>query len=292
MTRILYITDPIKHWRVSGCLNNYLNDLLFFGLKEIYGDAVVSSNVITPLYRSLRTSTDPRHLWGRGFTGCWLIDGKPSSEQDITTKIADRHYDVVIYGSIRDCDDHFDLVSRAYPPERVLLIDGNDDTDIHPAFGRHCYFKRELVQTHPKLLPISFAIPTPKLCTANEIRKTKTFATCFPGNKATYIFQTEEDYYSDYRASLFAFTMKKHGWDCMRHYEILANRCVPLFFDLQQCPHLTMVTFPRDLCDDALNLFRAFQLERYIQLESALFSYATRHLTTRTLGSFVMSHAS
>ena len=289
MPRILYVTDPVAHLRASGCLNNYLNDLLFFGLKEVYGDDVIASNVITPLYASLRPTVDPRHLWGRGFTGCWLLAGEPHAEQDVTAKIADRYYDVIIYGSIRDCADHYDLVHRAYPPGRVLLVDGNDDTGLHPLFERHPYFKRELTRSHPNLRPISFAIPTPKLCTAPEIRKSKVFATCFPGNPVTYVFDTEEAYFADYRASLFAFTMKKHGWDCLRHYEILANRCVPLFFDLDKCPSLTMATFPRDLCAAAMDLFRNFQQERYILLEKAMFDHSVRHLTTRTLGNYVMS---
>lgn len=43
--------------------------------------------------------------------------------------------------------------------------------------------------------------------------------------KNTYIFENEEEYYNDYKKSLFAITRKKGGWDCMRHYEILACGC-------------------------------------------------------------------
>ncbi|MCP4653194.1 MAG: hypothetical protein GY858_07415 [Candidatus Omnitrophica bacterium] len=32
------------------------------------------------------------------------------------------------------------------------------------------------------------------------------------------------------------FTIKKAGWDCMRHYEIAANHTVPCFYKLSEKP--------------------------------------------------------
>ena len=54
-------------------------------------------------------------------------------------------------------------------------------------------------------------------------------------------------YYNEYRRSRFAATRKKGGWDCMRHYEILANGCIPIFENLEACPYFTMTTFPKEL---------------------------------------------
>ena len=42
----------------------------------------------------------------------------------------------------------------------------------------------------------------------------------------------ESDYYKDYQRSYFAITCKKGGWDCLRHYEILANAVSPTFLIL------------------------------------------------------------
>ncbi len=76
--------------------------------------------------------------------------------------------------------------------------------------------------------PISFSIPAEKIVQDVPV-KTKMYATVIPGVASTYKFHTEELYYKDYQTSCFAITKKKAGWDCLRHYEILANGCIPLF---------------------------------------------------------------
>ena len=38
---------------------------------------------------------------------------------------------------------------------------------------------------------------------------------------------------------------KKNGWDCLRHYEILANGSIPLFIKLDDCPNNTLTSFPK-----------------------------------------------
>ena len=50
------------------------------------------------------------------------------------------------------------------------------------------------------------------------------------------MFDAEEDYYADLRASRFGVTTKRAGWDCLRHYELAANGCVPCFRDLDRKP--------------------------------------------------------
>jgi hypothetical protein len=29
---------------------------------------------------------------------------------------------------------------------------------------------------------------------------------------------------------------KKGGWDCLRHYEIIGNGCMPYFENIEKCP--------------------------------------------------------
>ena len=36
----------------------------------------------------------------------------------------------------------------------------------------------------------------------------------------------------------------------MRHYEILANGCLPYFINIDKCPGPTMASFPKQLCLD------------------------------------------
>ena len=89
------------------------------------------------------------------------------------------------------------------------------------------------------LHPITFSIPEEKIVTSIPL-KTKILSNIIPNFTLKYDYNTEKDYYNEYRSSYFATTMKKCGWDCMRHYEILANGCIPFFIDIEQCPKYTM----------------------------------------------------
>ena len=107
------------------------------------------------------------------------------------------------------------------------------------------------------LYPIAFSIPEEKIVT--EIpTKSKFIAEINPYGVGlnTYIFKTEKDYYSDYKSSLFAVTRKKGGWDCMRHYEILACGCIPIFENLEQCPENTMFNFPKSIILNTNNFYK------------------------------------
>ena len=93
---------------------------------------------------------------------------------------------------------------------------------------------------------ITFSIPTEKICKTYNL-KTKILSNLIPGNTSTYIYNNEEDYYNEYKTSYFAITSKKGGWDCMRHYEILANGCIPYFLNIENCPKNTMSLLPKEL---------------------------------------------
>ncbi len=100
--------------------------------------------------------------------------------------------------------------------------------------------------------PISFSIPEQKIV-SEPPAKTTQFATIIPGNPSTYIYSTEPDYYAGYQEAVFGHTRKKGGWDCLRHYEILANGCVPYFDQLDKCPARTMTRFPKQLVATAMD---------------------------------------
>lgn len=103
---------------------------------------------------------------------------------------------------------------------------------------------RKYLSAHKNLRPISFSIPESKIIKSIPEKKKDFAAHCvdpevaerIPGCKTSYAFQDEAEYYADLQASRFAITTKRAGWDCLRHYEIAANGCVPCFRDLDRKP--------------------------------------------------------
>ncbi len=147
------------------------------------------------------------------------------------------------------------------------------------------------------IFPISFSMPPEKIVAAVP-PKTRLLAHIIPGDLSTYIYKTEEDYYKGYQDSYFGITGKKGGWDCMRHYEILANGCIPLFYNICDIPKKTMANFPRELItktnelyfemiDKSLennllenNLLEEADKQRLNAHIEELLSYTRTHLTT------------
>ncbi len=91
---------------------------------------------------------------------------------------------------------------------------------------------------------IAFSIPEEKLVTGTPI-KTKDFpahivdpeiAKALPEASSDYAFTEEASYYRDLQSSRYGITTKRAGWDCMRHYEIAANQCLPCFRELDRKP--------------------------------------------------------
>ncbi len=286
---ILYVTNHIKIAQASGgFISDYQNDLTFYGLRELYGDSVVDSTQIITLYKKYEGRIPQRHLWG-AMTAFWLIGDNNIDRTNIEEKIKDNFYDLIIYGSIKRCKDYYDLVTKHYPDNKIVLIDGNDETELDPLYKKHLYFKRELVEKHPNLRPITFALPTPKL--SNPFKnKTQEYATCIPGQSETYIFKDEKPYYEDYQKSYYGVTMKKAGWDCMRHYEILGNYCIPYFIDLEDCPQDTLSNFPKELLLEARELANNFDKDKYYNILDKVFEHTKQHLTTKSLAKYILSY--
>ena len=103
---------------------------------------------------------------------------------------------------------------------------------------------RKILPAHHNLRKISFGIPEKKIL-SDLPKKKKDFArhcvdvevaNALPACESSYVFRNEADYYSDLQASRFAITTKRFGWDCLRHYEIAANGCIPCFRDLHKKP--------------------------------------------------------
>jgi hypothetical protein len=145
--------------------------------------------------------------------------------------------------------------------------------------------------------PIQFSISETKMV-PNIPAKHKDFAFIIPGDVRTYIYNQESDYYGDYQQSYFAVTYAKSGWDCMRHYEILANGCIPYFVNLEQCPPNTMTFLPKDLILEAMHLegvsylqidHSKFDLAKYYDILNRLIQHTREHLTTKKMAEYVLN---
>lgn len=251
--RILYINTALHE--------DYLNDMIFHGLYSILGNNVVDFNKISILYKDY--NIDRSQLYGRGFTIYQgLIDIDNIDRTDIELKIRTKYFDIIIYHMCYKaiCHDKYlklyDLVTTHYNNNRIILLEGEDLPEmVHPLYFKHLTFKRELYDNYhysQYVRPISFSIPKSKIQAFNN-NKLKCLATVIPGKLSTYKFTYEQNYYDDYQNSYIGITTKKGGWDCLRHYEILANSCIPYFINLQKCPKLTLFNFPKDLCIELLN---------------------------------------
>ena len=312
--KILYITDFEEIAKQNGgYISDYLSDLTFHGLKELYGDDVTAFVPPLHLYKGNRdgvcdylfkNGNMEEHFWG-GFTSFYLLD-KDYDERVFGSKkevkeyfnemeinIKYQKYDLIIYGSFRRCTHLFTLVKENYPQEKIVLLDGEDDDQLSEVVNEgFLYFKRELPDFHnlpSNIKPITFGYPEVHLSKINK-SKTQQLGTVVPGDKSTYIFKnseysstTEKEYYDDYNKSYFGLTEKKAGWDCMRHYEIMGNYCLPYFPDINFCPKNTLWNFPKELIIEGNQLKDNFDEQEYFRILDEMFKYFKENLTTKAV---------
>lgn len=266
---------------------DYQCDMLFHGLRTLLGADCVDVNKLTFMYQG-----EPHPPF---YTVYALLPDIPVDRENIVEKIQNRYFDAVIYGSIQRCQAHFDLVRAVYPRERIALIDGEDDYVISPFRGHGWYFKRELSVSDADLLPIEFAIPEEKIRPIDISRKEQRMAPCDPRDRSTYKFYGNESaYYDQYSDSFFGYTMKKGGWDCCRHYEIIAAGCLPYFIGLEECPPRTMEWLPKGLLlearrvADSTTVMDDTGLANWVNLMSQVRAHLREHLTTAALAKRVL----
>jgi hypothetical protein len=225
---------------------DYLELTLIHGLRSLLGSDFVEFPKKKILYGDF--SESPREkLHGKGFTFCTDVLEDTFYDRN-NLKVKD--FDAVIHGS---GFIYGDLWQVDHPNQ--FWTDGNDlhgnanrkinyrgETIIGTQYTERC-FKRELVEEFPTVWPIGFGVPNNKLMLFNGEKKSKLFQStaptdaCFTENSA-YKFNNEEDYYRDMNESWFGLTCKKGGWDCLRHYEIMASFSLLLFKDYDKKPPL------------------------------------------------------
>ena len=253
--KILFIHSEGNHTH----LNDFMSDLLLHGLRQLYGFEVIDYPGCWYMYSDEISNReyDINKIWGRGFTiNNTLSNYNSIDRDDIKKKIKEKYFDLVIYGSIRRSDLFLDDVIKYN--NKVVFIDGEDDNIIDDRYTKSgLYFKRELLENKHNVLPISFAIPKEKILKNINENPTNLLAPLVPGRLKTYIYEDEKTYYEMYSKSIFAITNKKLGWDCLRHYEILMNGCIPLFFNIDDCPKLILKTLPKERLSEIYSSFQS-----------------------------------
>ena len=176
------------------------------------------------------------------------------------------------------------------------------------------YFKRELTTRSIKSLcynllptkicawinkkynihPISFSIPKEKIIEQPATSSKKLFPSHIVDKEISnninsttaYAFTKEHEYYQDLQSSRFGITMKRGGWDCLRHYEIAANGAVICFKDIDKKPETCA---PHGLnesnCisysnyDDLMNKLDRLPDDTYIKLQENSIKWACKNTT-------------
>lgn len=259
---------------------DYMVDCLAHGCTQI-DDNVEFATDMPHWYKDF----EPKNLlYGRGFTISCLLDKAVQIADDVENKIRTGYYDVIIYAIHNNLHKNAEVykVLDNRPPSKTLvnIICGNDEDNYEQGYNKYGkYYKRE---NNNGGLAIGFSIPEGKIV-KDSILKTKMISGIIPafGGFSTYAFDNELDYYKEYQSSWYANTWKKGGWDCMRHYEILANGCIPLFTDIhkaKQIGHLPIETLKQILYD--FDVYKD-NLQYKIDKICDLVEYTSKELTTK-----------
>ncbi len=268
-----YMSDSIYHGLVKSGHDVYILDGFDYMYKWFTGDI-----------------TDKK------FTLYKTLDGQPNTlfYDKLLDLIASKFFDKIIISDIRYYNGFYNdckIIFQGYKKSDIHLIDGTDDYFVLSGISNYgTLWKRELRSSSNDINPISFAIPEEKII-SKITDKEKLFAHVIPGDIGTYIFGDEKTYYDDYRKSYYGMTWRKCGWDCLRHYEILLNGCIPYFKDIDSCPDNTMVNFPKEIIKETNKYAEKSDIHpRYNEIVSELLEYTKLNLTTKALAEKIINY--
>lgn len=284
---------------------DYLADQILIGLRRLLGADCVDWPKKDAVYETCQEDLSRYHAGG--FT-CWKILGDIEIDRG---GVYEKDWDLVVVSKVfsRRVRREFGRVrcvrSRSC---RVCFLDGEDHPNLfEEVLGSGPYFKRELAVPDARVKPISFSIPE-KWIRRTSMVKTKLFprhVQCKEAYKLTAVsagsvrehcFTNQTEYHDDLGRSLFGVTMKKSGWDCMRHYEIAANHTVPCFYRLGDKPATCAPHGLRDMhnvigFDDAEELWRkqalVEELGLYDSLQRNVVAWVKDHTCQQAAGRIV-----
>lgn len=248
--RILFITT-----KAADKQGDLLEVSLLHGLRTVLGDDCVDYPRKKVMYHDF-SNTPKDSLHGRGFS---LLTTPIDDVKD--RDIFKQKFDYVIYGDGHMYGEEPNVEgANELADGNTWIIDGHDlygnaphkiiheGEEIIGTQFTNC-FKRELVQEEESVFPTGFGIPEERIRPINQnkdqqYQKTAPADSLFNhtndmgGGFSHHKFTVEEEYYNDLSRSWFGLTCKKGGWDCLRHYEIIAAGSLLLFRDYDKKPPL------------------------------------------------------
>jgi len=249
--RLVFVTCD----KPGGAQGDYLEVCTLNGLRKVLGDNCIDFPRKKIMYGDW-SEVKKSDLHGRGFS---LYN---NSIPDIpNNKRLLKNIDAVLYGVNHANLKRYPEIDSLVNPDNIFFLDGNDlygDAPVKFNFNneyiignqfKNC-FKRELINESEKVWPTGFGIPQERIMPIDLSIKTQLIQSTAPyhsvfqhasdmwGTSNHYKFSQEKDYYDDLSESWFGLTSIKGGWDCMRHYEIMAAGTLLLFRDYDKKPHL------------------------------------------------------
>lgn len=306
---------------------DYLSDLLLHGLVKDNECDVLTTSLKRHLFKGYDRSFY-ESFYGKGFTYSDLLDFNSiklvTTWTNIFKLIFNNDFDLIIFPQVNIYRKF--LFLSLILKRNLVIIDGQDycsnKITIREvvvgiiSFFRHfkiyhelrikllnrffsalhlkrvVFFKREICD-EIDAFPISYSFPEEKI-TKLKYKKNRILARIIPGIKNSYIYDDENSYYKSYRDSYFGLTTKKGGWDCLRHYEIIANNCIPYFPDLELCPKMTLHSFPKDTILETNEMFEQFSIgninhDEWSRQQKQLFRYMNDFLTTEVVARYLVN---
>jgi hypothetical protein len=286
--RILYLSN--------GSLPDYQCDTVFHGLRSLEGDNVVDYRRVWYMYADSfgEGKANLSELYGRGFSMFGLLGSDKNVDRtDIIEKIKAKFWDLIVWGSIQRNQAYFGGITSVYDPSRLVGIDGEDYPGAPVLQDKMWYFKREFAGTGDGIYPIEFGLPKEKFLSSRPT-KTRFMAEYDPLIHRAYKYETESEYYQSYAESYFAPTMRKSGFCCLRHYEILANWTMPYFRMIDAMPPTIMTRFPKTECNIIRQLIEHSPegcdsaIDFYDRIIEKVMKHVRENLTTEAIAKYVL----
>jgi hypothetical protein len=165
------------------------------------------------------------------------------------------------------------------------------------------FFKKKI-----QIFPISMSIPKVHIEESAFVYKSKDFTEYIVDQelalkfnkvhgalgKKNYVFNNEEDYYHDIRNSRYGVTVKRAGWDSLRHYEYASKGTVLCFKNLNMkpssCAPFGLSNSNCIIYDDATTLLNKIENtseEQYRKLSYETIRWVRDYTTEQVAGRFI-----
>lgn len=298
---------------------DHISDTVFHGLSQLNNVEVTDAPRMWFMYRNEfkpQGTHELTELYGNGFS-LWasMNENLNIDRSNIEEKIKSHYYDIVVIARTDLGTPYLNLILEHYSADEIIALSGRDVAHIdYNFYGKSTYFIRELRDIiingiyqagpyHPEfdinqVYPIHCSHPKEKIQTALPKVQAWSHVKPEPGHHAGYIYSKEQDYYDDYRRSLFGLTTTRGGWESQRHYEIMACRCIPYFPNLEYAPPLVMRTLPKELLIHArtrvdqqgADYFMPGNAgwDEYQELEQRIFDHFVANCTTESMAKYVL----